>query len=281
MSIANKCAEALIWIYKGANRIGLLDSRFVQSLYVSSYFTYKKYIEDPYARLIKYHSNLFKGGNILDVGANIGYTSFVFSKVLANSFKIFAFEPETRNIQILQQVSKKYGFSNQLVSIAAAVGDSDGEIELWRNDAHNGDHRILTEELKKQLDGNITIQKTPLVTIDNYLKQQSDFLPISFIKIDVQGYEFAVCQGMAETLERNPDAVVGFEYCPSIIEALGFHPEDLLRFFQEKGYQFYFLNHKNLIESYNIEQNNVSLRQKRPHDYIDILCARRNLLVSH
>ena len=277
MSVSTKCAEGLIWAYKGINRIGLLDLYLVRSFYISSYFTYKKYLEDPYLRLIKHHRALFKGGSILDIGANIGYTSYVFSKVIDDSFKIVAFEPEVRNLEILKQASQKYRFSNKLVSVAAAVGDQEGEIELWNNEAHNGDHRILTEVLKEQLQGQIKIQKTPIVTVDNYLSRLGENTPISFIKIDVQGYELPVCKGMTQTLNINPDVVVGFEYCPSVIEALGFQPEELLNFFYTKGYQFFTLNKENKIQLYDIEQGHRNLRQIRPHDYIDILCARRNL----
>lgn len=277
MSVSSKCAQGLIWAYKGINRTGLLDLIFMRSLYISSYFTYKKYLEDPYARLVKYHGHLFRGGNILDIGANIGYTTFVFSKILEEPFKIFAFEPEERNIEILKQASQKYEFSANMVSIAAAVGDKEGEIELWHNEAHNGDHRILTDELKRQLRGPIKIQKMPMVTVDNYLKKLGGNFPISFIKIDVQGYELAVCKGMIDTLNQNPDIVIGFEYSPSIIETLGFQPEELLQFFRERGYKFYLLNSENKIQPYDIEQGCIKLRQIRPHDYIDILCARRNL----
>lgn len=280
MSISTKCAEALIGLYKAANRIGLLESKIIKSLYISSYFTYKKHIEDSFARLTKNYGSLFKNGNILDVGANIGYTCFVFSKAIDDAFKIFAFEPEEKNIKTLEKVANKYKFSHSLVPVAAAVGNHNGEIELWQNDAHNGDHRILTQELKNQLKGQITVQKTKMVTIDDYLKKFGDHFPISFIKIDVQGYELAVCEGMVNTLAKNPDTVIGFEYCPSIIESLGFKPEKLLQFFQDKGYQFYFLNKKDKIEKYDVEQGNALLRQIRPHDYIDLLCARKNLITA-
>ena len=278
MSISNKCAEGLIWAYKGINRSGLLDMAFMRSLYISSYFTYKKYLEDPYARLAKYHQHLFKKGNILDIGANIGYTAFVFSKVIDETFKVFAFEPEKRNLEFLRQSSQKCGFENKLVSVGAAVGDIEGEIELWRNEGHNGDHRILTEELKKQLPLQFEVQKTPIVTVDSYLEKQN-INSIAFVKIDVQGYELAVCKGMINTLERNPNMVVGFEYCPSIMESLGFQPRDLIQFFQERDYFFYVLNTKNKIQVYDMEKNSETLQQKKPHDYIDILCSRKNLII--
>jgi hypothetical protein len=41
--------------------------------------------------------------------------------------------------------------------------------------------------------------------------------PVRFIKIDVQGYEPAVCQGMEGTLTANPDCVVSLEYMPEAL----------------------------------------------------------------
>ncbi|MDR3491461.1 MAG: FkbM family methyltransferase [Gammaproteobacteria bacterium] len=277
MNISNKCTEILLWLYKTSNRMGWLDSQFIQSLYISSYFKYKKFIEDPYSRLVKHHSNLFKNGHILDIGANIGYTSFVFSKALGNTYNIFAFEPEYKNMKILKLVSQQYGFIKKLIPISAAVGDKEGEIELWRNESHNGDHRILTDELKKTLKGSIKTQKISVVSIDNYLKNYRNSSPVSFIKIDVQGYELAVCKGMQETLTNNPNAVIGFEYCPSIIKSLGFDPHELLEFFQKKNFNFYFLNKKNLLETFDVNKTDMLL-PKKPHDYIDILCSQRDLL---
>lgn len=276
MSLSTQCAQVLIQIYKRANRAGLMNISLIRSLYVFAYFTYKKYLEDPYAKLAKHHLHLFKEGHVLDIGANIGYTAYVFSKTLEKSFKVYAFEPEKRNLALLKQVSHHYGFSHRLIPVAAAVGDSEGDIELWENETNNADHRILTAELKKQLQGTIKTQTIPLITIDHYLQKMAQPSPISFIKIDVQGYELAVCQGMSHTLEQNPQAVIGLEYCPNIIEGLGFKPHDLLQFFRERHYQFYILNKDNVIKACDVEQY-FSSRDVRENDYIEILCSLRNL----
>lgn len=272
MTIATKCTNTLLWIYKKINQTGLLNKKYVQSIYVVAYFKYKRYLEDSYARLIKHHAKLFQGGHILDIGANIGYTAFIFSKAINYPYKILAFEPENRNFQILQHVSQKYGFANQLISIEAAVGDKEGNIELWKNEANSSDHRILTDELKNKLKGTIKFQKSRIVTIDNHLKNYKDNFPISFIKIDVQGYELAVCKGMIDTLDRNPNAVISFEYCPDILGELGFNPISLLHFFQKRGYLFFSLNKKNIIEKLD-----VTKLEMKSYDYVDILCSKNNL----
>ena len=277
MNISLKYSQALTWLYKNANKSGLLDIAFMRSLYISTYFTYKRYLEDPFARLTKYHPQLFKRANIIDIGANIGYTSYIFSKVLEKPYKIFAFEPEEKNIKILKQTSQKYGFSKQMVLIASAVGDHVGEIELWKNEANNADHRILTQELKNQLSGVLDTQKTSLITIDSYLKQFKNPIPISFIKIDVQGYEQAVSAGMTETLAQNPKIVIGFEYCPCVIESLGFKPNELLQFYNEKHFKFYYLNKRNQIEPCDVLNNYTLQRQIAQKGYIDILCSKNPL----
>ena len=278
MRISTMCARGAVGVYKTINKTGFLKLPFAQLLHIICYFNYKRYIHDPYARLVKYHGHLFKGGNILDIGANIGYTSFVFSKVLEKPFKIFAFEPELKNMVMLKKASQKYQFSASIVPIAAAVGDKDGEIELWQNEANNADHRILTNELKKKLSGPIKTQTIPVVKVDSYLKKIGENIDISFIKIDVQGYELSVCKGMLDTIIRNPDAVIGFEYSPNIIESLGYQPEDLLQFFRERGYNFYILNKKNKIQPYVTELLSIKPMQTNAYDYIDIICARRNLV---
>lgn len=276
MNIAAKGTEVLLWLYKKVNQSGLLDKKLVQSIYIIAYFIYKRYVEDPYAKLMKYHARLFQNGHIIDIGANIGYTSFVFSKAIKNSYKILAFEPEKRNFQILQYVIQKYGIANKLIAIEAAVGDKEGYIDLWQNDGSSSDHRVLTDALKNQLKGAVKIQKSRVVTIDNHLKKYKDDFPIAFIKIDVQGYELAVCKGMEDTLARNPNAVIGFEYSPAILKALGFSPESLLHFFEERGYFFFRLNKKNIIETCDISKLSI-----KAYDYIEMLCSKRNLCESY
>ena len=47
---------------------------------------------------------LIKNGDVvLDIGANIGYYTLIFAKLVGNSGKVFAFEPEPENFKILQK----------------------------------------------------------------------------------------------------------------------------------------------------------------------------------
>lgn len=266
-------SSLLLKLYKRFNRTGLLNRDWAQSLFVSSYFAYKKYVEDPNAKLVKNHPELFQGGHILDIGANIGYTAYVFSKAINPAFRIFAFEPEQRNLAILKKAAEKHGFSTQLTLTPTAVGDHEGEIEIWQNDGNHADHRILTDAFRKQLSAAPQTQKTPVTTIDHFLKTQNAITTIGFIKIDVQGYEIPVCEGMKETLDSNPDCVIAFEYCPKIMEALGYCAEALIHFFETRGYFFYRLNRNGTLAELNVATD-LKLRTDFL-DYIDIICSRK------
>jgi hypothetical protein len=78
------------------------------------------------------------------------------------------------------------------------------------------------------------------VSIDSFLESRQE--RVSFVKIDVQGYELAVCQGMQETLRQNPDITIVLEYMPSAMRDLGFDPSHLIDFFVERGFGIYLVH---------------------------------------
>ncbi len=217
--------------YAFARRRGLLNMRLGRSLFIAAYFQYKKHLEDPFAGLVEKSPQLFEGGHILDVGANIGYCSALFSSVLDPGRSVFAFEPEPFNVSLLEHVIHTRKLA-RVVPIQAAVGAAEGEVRLQLNPRHHGDHRIVPAG------GQPTEQCiiVPLLSIDAFLQRQGVETPVCFIKIDVQGYEQAVCQGAEQTLARNPECRVVLEYMPEAMETLGFRPPDLLAWFQQRGY---------------------------------------------
>ena len=126
----------------------LLNTVWGQHAFATSYFLYTRYIEDPIHDLVQRHAELFRGGNILDIGANIGYTAMVFSRAIDPEYKVYAFEPEQFNYTLLQRSARARRARDRIVPILSAVGDRDGAIELWENEHHHGGHRILTEQFR-------------------------------------------------------------------------------------------------------------------------------------
>jgi FkbM family methyltransferase len=236
MSLSTNRENLLLSAYSFVKRSGFLQTSLGRRLFKSAYFLYKEYIEDDLQDLLHAYPTLVGGGNVLDVGANIGYTAAVLARAAESGRTIYAFEPEPFNFRILQQTSQKPEFKGKIVPVQLAVGSEDGSIDLWINDRHHADHRIATKTFRSAHPGSKQVSVS-LSTIDSFLESRPG--QVSFIKIDVQGYELAVCQGMQTTLRRNPDTAIVLEFMPSAMRELGFEPSHLIDFFVEREFKIY------------------------------------------
>jgi FkbM family methyltransferase len=217
------------------------------------------------------HKRLVGEGNVLDIGANIGYTATVLARFIKPNCKVFAFEPEPFNFGILQQIAAQPDFEGKIVPMRCAAGAENGTIDLWINLRHHADHRVITERFHSDHPGSTGIS-TPLVSIDSFLRNQPG--SVSFIKIDVQGYELAVCQGMQDTLRQNPDLAIVLEFMPSAMRELGFNPSQLIDFFRERDFAVYLVHRRGKLSQ-------GMPRVVEDSSYFDLLFSRRPIANDH
>ena len=263
----------LLWIYYIVQKIGLLENSLFKKLFWRTYFLYKRQYEDPFFGLTNRYPEFFREGNIIDVGANIGYTATVFARAITSDFQVYAFEPDPQNFDSLRQIVSLNKLQEKVVPVQAAVGETKGAIQLWHNKNHHADHRIATRKFQTEIDLE-KVSTVDLWSIDSFVVSELKNADVKFIKIDVQGYEFAVCLGMEKTLTANPNAVVALEYMPESIEELGFEPEQILQFFQDKKYFSYIIEKKGNLKTAHHQLINKLVQQK---GYIDLLFSREAL----
>ena len=266
MSVTKTQIEVVTGIYSLARKCGFLNTRAGRRMFSASYFFYKRHWEDSLAGLVKKRPELFTGGAILDIGANIGYTAALLAKAVDPTEKVYAFEPEPANFSFLQELAAQERSKGRIVPVQAAVGAEDCNIELWQNDGHHGDHRIATDYFKRSND-NLRVLTVPMVQVDTFCRERGIEGRVRFIKIDVQGYETAVCQGMQRTVEANPDVAITVEYMPEAIESLGFEPRALLEWFGAHGFSIY-----RLMRDGSLQPGVPELLDER--GYLDLLCLR-------
>jgi FkbM family methyltransferase len=252
----------------------LLKIGLFRKAFISAYFLYKKSFEDPFWNLVQRKPQIFKEGDILDIGANIGYTSCVFAAVLKPGSKIYAFEPDQISFGLLQETVQRKNLSGAIEAVQQAVGSSDGSLKFWHNERHSADHRVVTEQFSSACSDGPQISTVSATTVDTFVKSR-DVQNISFIKVDVQGYELAVCEGMQNTLERFPLAVVCLEYSPDALRELGFEPRKVLDFFRTRGYHLYVLTRE---EPQLLADDNSLEALLKDQGYLDLLCSKRLLL---
>jgi len=262
----------LISVYAWLNRHRAFEVPLLRSLFVHSYFFYKSHFEDPFYRLVAARPDLFKRGHLLDVGANIGYTTVVFASALKSGDKIFAFEPERRNFDRLIENLSRFGVKDRVVANCMAVGAYDGTVDIWLNELHPGDHRTVTGTFRNCIQPGDSLLSVPMVSIDSFAESSRIANEIGFIKIDVQGYETEVCQGMERTLAKNPRAVVAIEYAPASMEVLGFSGQALIDFFLERSFNLYVLGNRGRLQMLAAHQIQVGA-----DEWINLLCSRERL----
>jgi len=77
--------------YNLARAARLFEMPLFKRLFLFLYFLYKRWYEDPFWALAKRSPELFANGDILDIGANIGYTASVFAAAATAPGRVYAF----------------------------------------------------------------------------------------------------------------------------------------------------------------------------------------------
>ena len=259
--------------YNLARSAGFFEIPLFNRIFLSSYFLYKRWYEDPFWALAKRSPELFTNGDILDIGANIGYTACVFAAARKPPAKIYAFEPDVDSFATLGETIRRKNLGKEVEVFNMAVGSADGSLEFWHNEEHSADHRVVTKQFKTSRPASEKITTVAVTTVDNFVAARN-LQNICFIKIDVQGYELAVCEGMRRTLEKFPSLCIAFEYAPDGMRELGFEPLALLDFFRSSGYQLHILTRA--ATTLASDNQAIDLAVER-FGYVDLLCSKKIL----
>jgi FkbM family methyltransferase len=277
-SMQNKSSANLFTrAYNLARAAGFLELPLFKRLFLFSYFLYKRWYEDPFWALTRRRPELFTSGDVLDIGANIGYTACVFAAAIqANRkapSKVYAFEPDLASFETLGEIVRRKDLGDSVEMFNMAVGRADGSLEFWHNEEHSADHRVVTEQFKSLRPVGKKVTMVAVTSVDSFVASRN-LQNISFIKIDVQGYELAVCEGMRLTLEKFPRLSIAFEYAPEGMRELGFEPSALLDFFRAAGHQLHILTRS--ATTLAPENRAIELAAERS-GYVDVLCS-KNIL---
>lgn len=207
-----------------------------------------------------------KGDLVLDVGANIGYYTVIFSEETGENGKVIAFEPDATNYSLLLKNLKVNGCTNVMAE-QEAVADKTGRLELFLSLRSNGHHRIFAPHDAGKSVG------VAAVALDDYFRETKT--RVDFIKMDIEGAEPSALNGMRELLARSPTVKVITEFNPTALAISGCTPSDYLYLLVNLGFEFYDINEK----SRRLEQASASVLISR-YDvpgggYTNLLCVRR------
>jgi len=164
----------------------------------------------------------------VDIGANLGAWTFS----LADHFsRVWAVEPNPECFTCLSR-SQEYHRHANVTLVNAAIADRDGQGKMFASKTYLGDGRIYDPG-----DGDRqSAMATHLYSFDSFARQMGLEDKAVFLKVDVQGVEPMVFEGMREFLEKARDVVVWTEIQEGQLKAAGKSTQAYLNVLRSKGF---------------------------------------------
>ena len=178
----------------------------------------------PYRVMIQTR-DVVAGGVMLDLGANIGRMSIP-RVLLGDSVAAYCAEPDPLNYACLTGNVCDNGLRGFVLPDQVAIGDIDGTVQLRRTRGHTGHYVAGPHGSPADPRESVSIE-VPSVTLDAWVSRIGvDLDTVTFIKVDVEGYECRVLAGAEAVLERRHIAWQ-LEVNPARLRAAGDEVEHL------------------------------------------------------
>lgn len=167
---------------------------------------------------------------IWDIGANSG-TYGILAKSLLPSANVYFFEPIPKAAEMVRENIALNNFEATIFQLA--LGDYDGKGEIFFPKGHDMATSVTVNRNTVSKDQPSDSMKIEVKRADSLINDNELSIP-SFIKMDVEGYEYEVLKGFGE---------MDFNSCIFLIEILTYDlAEKLNTIFLQKKYDFYNIN---------------------------------------
>lgn len=146
-----------------------------------------------------FRDHIRQGDCVLDIGANIGLHTLYFSELVGTSGQVVAFEPVPSNFRKLEANIELNNYQN-INPVPVALSNRNEKIQIAADEGSTnpGAYNLFDQSGNTVIDCKIG---------DEVVRDQR----VHFIKIDVEGYESFVIEGLTETIKKNKPKIV-FEY---------------------------------------------------------------------
>jgi FkbM family methyltransferase len=142
---------------------------------------------------------------VVDVGANIGVYTLMFSKLVGERGSVISIEADKDNYEILEN-NISLNKCNNISAYYTAIFSEVTEKKFIVNKIHKGDHRLIQDKDKANEEAEYVLVKCS--TLDSILQNNE----IDIIKIDIQGGELDALEGMKNVIGNSPNLMIIMEY---------------------------------------------------------------------
>lgn len=178
----------------------------------------------------EWFTNIVRAGDtVVDIGANMGWYTLIASRIVGNTGKVIAFEPEQSNFELLTKNVSTNGMDN-VTCYQKAVGENNRTVLFYKCPENSGHHCAW------ERDTSWDSKPIQQVSLDAILADEPH---VNVIKIDVEGAEHLVLAGAKKTIERSSNLVLFLEVWFSGILRNGGNPCELLEYLDSAGFRLY------------------------------------------
>jgi FkbM family methyltransferase len=181
---------------------------------------------------------------VLDVGANVGYFTLLFARLVGKSGRVIAFEPGLYAAELLEQNVSINGF-DQVTIVRKALGDRPGTVHFLEGPEGFDGYSSLAPSIGHPAARGVTFadRTVPQITLDEFLLR-TKISKVDFVKVDVEGAELFVFRGMRRLLTDNPPSRLLFEVGTELCSMFGYSAKDIINEVQSLGYSCWHLDYR-------------------------------------
>jgi FkbM family methyltransferase len=186
---------------------------------------------------------------------------------------VLVFEPAADNADLLEANVRLNGLADAVEVVRAAAGAEETAMYLARDLSCAAGSRHVSNRGAHYLTRANGADATPVrvTTID---AATANWRRVDAVKIDVEGFEWHVLQGMRRTLARNEDLALFVEFWPSAIKRAGAEPAHMLSLLEAEGFTLWEIRRPGGLHAY--QRDALLNRLTGPTDLVDLLCLRGN-----
>ncbi|MBV8225160.1 MAG: FkbM family methyltransferase [Verrucomicrobia bacterium] len=183
-----------------------------------------------------YLSLIRRGDVVMDIGANVGYFTELFSDLVGPSGQVHAFEPLPSTFEQLSRNLAGFPRYENVFLNCVALGDANNRVTLF---IPNGDHAqaaLVRHRTGSWASNRMREVKVDMIPLDRY---STRIERIDFVKCDAEGSELLVLRGGESTFRRcRPKLFLEVEEFWT--SSFGWTPQNVVNFLRELGYQSFY-----------------------------------------
>ena len=175
---------------------------------VERFFFIYEIISELYVNTVHFkYFDIKEGDIVVDAGANIGGFTLQAAKKVGKNGRVITFEPNERNMKILQMNCKANNFDN-VIFCKKGLWSKKETLEFFESH-RKGEHSLIHND--EQHDKfNLSSTKIEVDTLDNLLKEMN-INKVDFLKMDIEGAEFHAIKGATNSILKQDNIKVLIE----------------------------------------------------------------------